>query len=99
MKIIKRNGSEAAFDISKIIVAITKANNADEQHKELTSEQILDIAASVEASCLVASGVAVFRMYVNPLAMSSMIRQPRQQRHHSYETCTSGGCLKHSILL
>ena len=52
MKIIKRNGSEAAFDISKIIVAITKANNADEQHKELTSEQILDIAASVEASCL-----------------------------------------------
>ena len=52
MKIIKRNGSEAAFDISKIIVAITKANNADEQHKELTSEQIRDIAASVEASCL-----------------------------------------------
>ena len=52
MKIIKRNGSEAAFDISKIIVAITKANNADEQHKELASEQIRDIAASVEASCL-----------------------------------------------
>ena len=52
MKIIKRNGSEAAFDISKIIVAITKANNADEQHRELTSEQIRDIAASVEASCL-----------------------------------------------
>ncbi|MFR1436539.1 MAG: anaerobic ribonucleoside-triphosphate reductase, partial [Acutalibacteraceae bacterium] len=52
MKIIKRNGSEAAFDISKIIVAITKANNADEQHRELTSDQIRDIAASVEASCL-----------------------------------------------
>lgn len=26
MKIIKRNGSEVAFDITKIIVAITKAN-------------------------------------------------------------------------
>ena len=27
MKIIKRNGSEAVFDITKIIAAITKANN------------------------------------------------------------------------
>ena len=27
MKIIKRNGSEAVFDISKIIAAVTKANN------------------------------------------------------------------------
>ena len=38
MKIIKRNGSEAVFDISKIITAITKANNADENTKELTSK-------------------------------------------------------------
>ena len=52
MKIIKRNGSEAAFDISKIIVAVTKANNADKQHKELTSEQIRTIAANVEEKCL-----------------------------------------------
>lgn len=51
MKIIKRNGSEAVFDISKIITAITKANNADENTKELTSEQILQIASSVEDSC------------------------------------------------
>ncbi len=51
MKIIKRNGSEAVFDISKIIVAITKANNADENSKELTPEQILKIATSVEESC------------------------------------------------
>ncbi|HIU29062.1 MAG TPA: anaerobic ribonucleoside-triphosphate reductase [Candidatus Egerieisoma faecipullorum] len=51
MKIIKRNGSEAVFDISKIITAITKANNADENTKELTSEQILQIASSVEESC------------------------------------------------
>ena len=27
MKIIKRNGSEAVFDISKIIAAVTNANN------------------------------------------------------------------------
>ena len=33
MKIIKRNGSEAVFDISKIITAVTKANNADENTK------------------------------------------------------------------
>ena len=51
MKIIKRNGSEAVFDISKIITAVTKANNADENTKELTSEQILQIASSVEESC------------------------------------------------
>ncbi|MFR9310564.1 anaerobic ribonucleoside-triphosphate reductase [Hydrogeniiclostridium mannosilyticum] len=51
MKIIKRNGSEAAFDISKIIVAITKANNADESSRELAKEQILTIADSVERQC------------------------------------------------
>ncbi|RAQ30311.1 anaerobic ribonucleoside-triphosphate reductase [Hydrogeniiclostridium mannosilyticum] len=51
MKIIKRNGSEAAFDISKIIVAITKANNADESSRELAKEQILTIADSVEKQC------------------------------------------------
>ena len=38
MKIIKRNGSEMTFDISKIIIAITKANNAEENSKELTQE-------------------------------------------------------------
>ena len=52
MKIIKRNGSEAVFDITKIITAITQANNADEQTKELSAEQIRDIAAKVEKSCL-----------------------------------------------
>ena len=52
MKIIKRNGSEVAFDISKIIVAVTKANNADAHHKELSSEQIRTIAANVEGKCL-----------------------------------------------
>ena len=51
MKIIKRNGSEAAFDITKIIAAVTKANNADGQSRELTGEQIRAIAAGVEEKC------------------------------------------------
>ena len=33
MKVIKRNGSEVDFDISKIITAITKANNANVSHE------------------------------------------------------------------
>ncbi|MBO5253076.1 MAG: anaerobic ribonucleoside-triphosphate reductase, partial [Clostridia bacterium] len=52
MKIIKRNSSEAVFDITKIIAAITKANNALEQGGELTAEQIRNIAAKVEKTCL-----------------------------------------------
>lgn len=51
MKIIKRNGSEMTFDISKIIIAITKANNAEENSKELTQEQIIQIANNVENYC------------------------------------------------
>ena len=51
MKIMKRNGSEVVFDISKIITAITKANNADEHTRELTPEQIKSIADQVERKC------------------------------------------------
>jgi ribonucleoside-triphosphate reductase len=47
MKIIKRNGSEATFDLNKIIVAVTKANQACEK-EELTASQINDIAEFVE---------------------------------------------------
>lgn len=47
MNIIKRNGSEATFDLNKIIVAVTKANQASDK-KELTSSQINDIAEFVE---------------------------------------------------
>ena len=47
MKIIKRNGSEVDFDISKIIVAISKAN-ASVNANELTDSQIKDIAEYVE---------------------------------------------------
>ncbi|MGN0974821.1 MAG: ATP cone domain-containing protein, partial [Gemmiger sp.] len=51
MKIIKRNGSEAVFDISKIIAAITKANNVVDENLRLTKEQIFAIADDVEAAC------------------------------------------------
>ena len=51
MKIIKRNGTEVVFDITKIISAITKANNSDDSSKELSREQIVRIAASVEQKC------------------------------------------------
>ncbi len=47
MKIIKRNGSEMEFDLSKIIAAVTKANAACEK-EELTPSQISDIAEFVE---------------------------------------------------
>ena len=52
MKIIKRNGSEAVFDIMKIITAVTKANNVVKEDERLTPMQIRRIAESVENSCL-----------------------------------------------
>ncbi len=51
MKIIKRNGSEVAFDITKIIVAITKANDSVEEVDRMTPVQIQRIAESVELQC------------------------------------------------
>ena len=51
MKIIKRNGSEAVFDIMKIISAVTRANNVVEEADRLTPMQIRRIAESVEVSC------------------------------------------------
>ncbi len=51
MKIIKRNGSEAAFDITKIIVAVSKANKEIDERQRLTTEQIRTIAANVEGTC------------------------------------------------
>ena len=43
MKIIKRNGSEEIFDISKIVNAISKANEADHKN-DLTPEQIANMS-------------------------------------------------------
>ncbi|MDO4551039.1 MAG: anaerobic ribonucleoside-triphosphate reductase [Planctomycetia bacterium] len=51
MKIIKRNGSEANFDITKIIAAVTKANNVVLSNQRLTKDQIMQIAHGVQAIC------------------------------------------------
>ena len=51
MKIIKRNGSEEIFDITKIIIAVTKANDAVEEADRMTPVQIRRIAESVELQC------------------------------------------------
>ena len=51
MKVMKRNGTEVAFDITKIIAAITKANNTIEEDARMTPVQIQRIAESVELSC------------------------------------------------
>ena len=51
MKIIKRNGSEAVFDITKIENAITKANNVVDEAERMTPMQIKRIAQSVELAC------------------------------------------------
>ncbi len=48
MKIIKRNGSEVTFDITKIIAAVTKANEVAEEAARMTPLQIRRIAESVE---------------------------------------------------
>ncbi|MCI7639603.1 MAG: anaerobic ribonucleoside-triphosphate reductase [Clostridiales bacterium] len=51
MKIIKRNGAEVVFDIEKIIMAVTKANEAAEENVRMTPLQIRRISESVQISC------------------------------------------------
>ena len=51
MKIIKRNGAEAVFDIEKIAMAVTKANEAVEESVRMTPLQIRRISESVQISC------------------------------------------------
>ena len=51
MKIIKRNGAEAVFDIDKIVMAVTKANEATDEKVRMTPLQIQRISESVQISC------------------------------------------------
>ena len=51
MKIIKRSGEEAGFDITKIIAAVHKANKEVEPSKRLSTEQIQKISQNVEEIC------------------------------------------------
>ncbi len=48
MKIIKRSGAEAGFDIEKIIEAIRKANNSVKDSEKLSEKEIEAIADKVE---------------------------------------------------
>ena len=52
MKIIKRSGAEAVFDITKIIAAISKANREVPEQERLTPQQIHEAAAAVEKFCI-----------------------------------------------
>ncbi len=48
MKIIKRSGSEVTFDVCKITIAISKANDTVNDDEKLTTEQIYKIGADIE---------------------------------------------------
>ena len=51
MKIIKRNGAEVPFDITKIITAVTKASDSVGGKSRLAREQITQIASDVTDQC------------------------------------------------
>ena len=51
MKILKRSGVEVAFDVNKIIAAVTKANQTVDLKNTLTAEQIQSIGKYVEGVC------------------------------------------------
>lgn len=51
MRIIKRSGTEVAFDITKIVAAVEKANKEVVETDRLTTEQIKEIAKKVTLTC------------------------------------------------
>lgn len=51
MKIVKRSGAEAVFDVNKIVAAITKANGTVDFKNSLTSEQIESIGNYIKGVC------------------------------------------------
>ncbi|MBQ9021505.1 MAG: anaerobic ribonucleoside-triphosphate reductase, partial [Eggerthellaceae bacterium] len=51
MKVIKRNGSEVEFDVTKIVNAISQANAEVPEENRLTQAQILTAANNVTAEC------------------------------------------------
>ncbi len=51
MNVIKRNSTEVSFDITKIIAAITMANESIPESSRMTPVQIRRIAESVELNC------------------------------------------------
>lgn len=51
MRIIKRSGTEVAFDITKIVAAVEKANKEVVETDRLTPEQVKEIAKKVTLTC------------------------------------------------
>ena len=51
MKIIKRSGTEVAFDLTKIISAVSRANHDTDEAHRLAADRIRDLAAAVERDC------------------------------------------------
>ena len=51
MLIIKRNGSEAEFDVRKIVTAIKKANAEVMESERLSEDKIVEIANEIETIC------------------------------------------------
>ena len=51
MNVIKRSGEEVSFDAEKIVNAIRKANNATRHTKQISEDEITDIANQVIAQC------------------------------------------------
>lgn len=49
MKVIKRDGSTVDFDRSKIVLAISKANNAVDEQYRVTDEKIEEIVSGIES--------------------------------------------------
>ena len=51
MKIIKRSGTEAAFDLTKIISAVSRANHDTDEAHRLPADRIRELAIAVEHDC------------------------------------------------
>ena len=51
MKIIKRNGSEVEFDVTKIVAAVNKANAVVDADRRLDTEKVIGLASEVEKLC------------------------------------------------
>ena len=52
MKIIKRNGTEVDFDIEKIVIAISKANDEVPEHARISKHLMNAIAEDIQAECM-----------------------------------------------
>ena len=85
MKIIKRNGSEAVFDITKIISAITKANKVVPEAQRLTKQQIIEISDHVQEVCYArghAMNVEEIQDIVEDAIMATGAYEVARKLHH-----------------